>query len=140
MRVNLSMLVVGLALGGCVAGPAVDYMRAEYTGIPVKLHTVGDDEYRVFDKPEANKLMITPSLSRAAGIGVVQGATYGASDQSHFTKPWAEAAADYLSSTGRSCKVVSTELLMNPQYEVKYDCSVLAAAPNNPARKRSAKQ
>lgn len=122
-------LAVALALGGCVSGPAIDYIKAEYTGVAVQLHTTPDDEYRIFDKPEANKLMITPSLAKASGIGVVQGATYGAVNQSHFTKPWADAAASYLTSTGRTCRIVSTELLMNPQYEVKYDCS----APAKPA-------
>jgi hypothetical protein len=122
------MLACVLAMSGCVSGPAIDYMKAEYTGVPVKLHTTAVDEYRIFDKPEAGKLMITPSLAAATGMGVVHGATYGAVDQSHFTKPWSDAAADYLASTGRTCRIVSTELLARPQYEVKYDCSAPAPA------------
>lgn len=125
------VLAASAALAACVAGPAIDYIKAEYTGVPVKLHTVAEEEYRIFDKPEANKLMITPSLARSAGIGAAYGATYGAADQSTFTKPWSDAAESYLASTGRTCKILSTELLMRPQYEVKYDC-----APPAPARRR----
>jgi hypothetical protein len=137
MREFMVLLAVALALAGCVSGPAIDYIRAEYTGIDVVPFAVGDDEYRVFDKPAANKLMITPSLAKSASIGVQRGATFGALDQSHVTKPYSDAAAAYLESTGRKCRVVSTELLARPQYEVKYDCSVPpAAAKPVPAKRR----
>lgn len=119
--------------GGCVSGPTMDYIRQEYTGVPVVLYATAEDEYRIFDKPDAGKMMITPSLSRAAGIGGAKGASYGLVDNSQDTRPWAAAAGAYLASTGRACRIVSAELLMNPQYEVKYDCS---AAAQTPAAKR----
>ena len=126
---NMVLLFVALSMSGCASGPAMDYMLKEYEGTEPTNYAMPDDTYRIFDKPTASKLMITPSLGRAAGMGFVTGATFGVVDTSHNLIPYRLAAESYLKSTGRShCQITSGTLLINPQYEFHYDCSTPAAS------------
>jgi hypothetical protein len=113
-----------VALGGCAS---YKYAMDEYTGVQVNEVHTADDTYRVFDKPAQNKLMITSSLGSAAGQGFRKGATFGIA-QTEVPKPLFEAAAlKYLEESGRSgCRIIDTSLIMQPQWEVKYNCSPVA--------------
>lgn len=131
---RLSVVACALALAGCAG---VSYVMKEYSGIsPKPFEIEGEDIYRVFDRPEANKLMITPSFGKAAGAGALQGLTFGGVDamDSIGPKPMFEhAALAYLKSTGRQCRVLDGYLVIRPQWEFKYDCSLPAlAAPKRP--------
>jgi len=105
----------------------------EYSGIePKSFEFAGEDTYRVFDRPDVNKLMITPSLSKAMGAGALQGLTFGGVDamDSIGPKPMFERAAlAYLASTGRQCRIIDGYLVVRPQWEFKYDCSIALARP-----------
>lgn len=122
------MVVVGAAmiaapLAGCGAG--VNYILDEYRGTEMKSFEMpGEDTYRIFDKPHQNKLMITPSLGSAAGTGFTRGLTLGAVDPEAPKPVYERAALGYLESTGRRCRALETYLLVKPQWEVKYDCSI----------------
>lgn len=131
----------GLALTGC--GGGVQYAMQEYTGVEVKPWDVpGEDTYRVFDKPAANKLMITPSIGKAMGAGAAQGLTFGGADAMDMIGPkpmFEKAALGYLANTGRTCRIVDGYIVARPQWEFKYDCSIpppaaVVAAPSR--RKR----
>lgn len=135
MRGFWAASAVALTLGGCASGEALQYVMREYQGVTVQTHVTPEDQYRIFDKPEQSRLMITPSLGKAAAGGLVAGSTLGLVDaNASLTKPMTIAAESYLASTGRQCRVIATELLVKPQYEVKYDCS---APPPMPRNKRS---
>lgn len=109
-------------LAGCTSG--MQYALSEYTGVEVKNFEVQDeDTYRVFDKPDARKLMITPSLSRAAGMGVTRGLTFGAAGSDNPKPLYERAALGYLASTGRACRIIDGYVVETPQWEFKYDCS-----------------
>jgi len=78
--------------------------------------------YRIFDKPEESRLMITPSLGASAGSGAVRGLTLGLADGEPAANVYRDVAMAYVASTGRNCTAVETTLIVTPQYEVKYQC------------------
>lgn len=138
--------VFAVALGGC---QGVEYAMNEYQGVPVT-HFVDkptsgrmvDEEgrpiattYRIFDKPEQNKLMITPSVGDSMGMGAMKGLTFGAGGNASPAALQA-AAMKWLQSKGRTCTATQTILVVEPQYEVKYICGATppaATAPPKPA-------
>lgn len=119
--------LLAISLGACSS--AFNYIADEYRGVPIVEVTMPDDAYRVFDKPAANRMMITSSLGSAVGQGLAAGLTAGVA--AGPPKPRFEAAAaQFLEESGRrGCRLIDTYLLARPQWEVKYDCSPLAAAP-----------
>ena len=68
--------------------------------------------------------MITSSLGSAAGQGALQGITFGAVNALPPEIEFENAAAEYLQQSGRpNCTPSRTFLIVQPQFEVKYDCS-----------------
>lgn len=132
-------LISAVPLAGCGAG--VQYAVQEYQGIPVQSFNMGEGEgertFRIFDKPAANKLMITPSLGDAAGMGFASGLTFGALNADNPKPIYESAAAGYLKSTGRTCRIVDGYLVEKPQWEFKYDCSIPAPVPPAASRPRA---
>jgi hypothetical protein len=126
-----AVVLCGSTLAGC--GGGVQYAMKEYTGVEVKsFEVVDEDTYRVFDKPAENKLMITPSIGKAMGAGAAQGLTFGGADAMDMIGPkpmFEKAALGYLASTGRTCRIIDGYIVAKPQWEFKYDCSVLVVAP-----------
>jgi hypothetical protein len=135
---KLSVLGLALALGGCAG---VSYIMQEYSGIERQTVQMPDDNYWVFDKPAANKMMVTSSPGAAAAQGFGSGLLLNAVDNTP-PKPLFEAAAiTFLAQSGRaSCRIVDAYLLVKPQYEVKYDCTPppdpIAAVKRVPANAR----
>lgn len=125
MRIVVAF-AAALLLTGCGAG--IGYILDEYRGTEVKAFEVeGEDTYRIFDKPDKSKLMITPSIGAAAGAGVASGLTFHAVDTVPPKPVFERAALGYLESTGRRCRILDAYLLVRPQWEVKYDCRIPAA-------------
>lgn len=134
MRTMLSM-TVALFLAGCGAG--YQYVVDNYSGVTVELFEylppdgpryvqLGDTTYdraktyRIFDKPEQSRLMITASIGDAAQIGFAQGLTKISAD--HPILVYKDAAAAYLRSKGRECEVIDIGMIIQPQYEARYKC------------------
>jgi hypothetical protein len=137
MRANwMAALGAALMLSGCASA---NYVMSEYSGVQLKHFEMAEGQtYRVFDKPEANKLMITPSLDRAAGAGFVSGLTFGAVPAQDNLGPKPEyerASLAYLASTGRTCRLIDGYIVIQGQWEFKYDCSPPPAPPISAARK-----
>lgn len=84
--------------------------------------------YRIFDKSDKNKLMITPSISASAGAGVAAGLSFHAVDTTPPKPVYERAALGYLESTGRKCRIMDAYLLVRPQRQTKYDCSIPIAS------------
>ncbi|MGK8640342.1 hypothetical protein [Brucella anthropi] len=111
---------VALALTGCAG---VNYAMTHYSGVPVKSFTASTgSDYRIYDKPTENRLMITPSIAASMGGGAIKGATFGAYNPSNSEVVYRDAAEEYLKSTGRSCSVRDITLVLEPQYEARYEC------------------
>jgi hypothetical protein len=118
---KVAVLFAAVILSGCAN---LNYVMENYNGIePVNFAVAGADEYRVFDKPDQNRMMISSSLSSAMGQGAAAGLTLGAVDATPAKPLFQRAAEEYLASTGRSCTIVDGYLLIKPQWEFKYSCS-----------------
>lgn len=82
-----------------------------------------DDTYRVFEHPNRDRIMTTPSLGKATGQGFVKGATLGMADVQTPEQLHEAAARKYLDETGRAeCTITRGYLLMVPQYEFFFEC------------------
>lgn len=82
-----------------------------------------DDTYRVFEHKIDKTLMTTPSIGKAIGPGVVQGATLGLIEHKELIEGHRAAARQYLDTTGKSgCEIVSGYVIAGPQYEFMYRC------------------
>lgn len=116
-----AIIAVASILAGCVSPQALS--RA--SSYPSKFTQVAmpDDTYRVFEHETDKTIMTTPSISKAFGPGVVQGATLGLVEHKEPTDAHRAAARQYLDTTGRpTCEIVSGYLLAGPQYEFMYRC------------------
>lgn len=111
-----------LSLGAC---SGISYVLENYKGVEKQeIHVEGDDDYRIFDKPDAGRMMVTSSLSSAAGQGAVKGLFLGAVDASPPKPRFQKAAETFLTSTNRpNCRVTDGYLLVSPQWEFAYTCA-----------------
>ncbi len=123
-------------LGGCAG---VSYAIDEYSGVEVKNIQMPDDNYRVFDKPAQNKMMVTSSILAAAAQGAGQGLLFNAVDNTPPRPLFERAATEYLRKTGRdSCRITDAYMILKPQYEVKYDCTPTPVAMSVPPATKQA--
>ncbi|MBZ9699533.1 MULTISPECIES: hypothetical protein [unclassified Mesorhizobium] len=98
-----------------------------YTNVKVVSFTSPSQKtgYRIFDKPAENRLMITSSIGNAMGQGALKGLTL--MDTTPPEILFEQAAVEYLASTGRTCVSKKAFLIVQPQFEVQYDCSAAPA-------------
>ena len=74
MRRATAAALLALAAGGC-AYPG--YVHDEYRYIPLTNFAHDNQSYRIFDKPSAGKLIITPSLATAMSDNIIRNVTFG---------------------------------------------------------------
>ena len=117
------ILVAALSVAGCAN---LDYAVDEYGNTPMVVFEHSDHPYRVFDKPQANKIMMTASLGAAMGNGFIRGLTFGILNNNTSEPAMRSAAEAYLSSTGRTCQVSPGHLIQEPQWEFRYQCAAIA--------------
>ena len=120
----MKQIAVALTLAGLTGCAGVNYVMETYGSMqPVEV-SMADDAYRVFDKPDAGKMMVTSSLSSAAAQGLGQGLLLNAVDNTP-PKPRFQAAAErYLVESGRpNCRITDGYLVVKPQFEFTYTCS-----------------
>lgn len=127
-----SVVVAACALlSGCAGA---NYAMEHYSGVPIQQFKASNGAtYRIFDKPTESRLMITSSIGDALGGGAVQGMTLGAVRPSSAAVLFRDAAEEYLKSTGRTCTTRDTTLVIDPQYEVRYECTAVLADSSAPA-------
>ena len=139
----LSVTILGLA--GCAGQPDGMTRALEYTPVAHDVE-VGGEAWRVLEHPgndaRGGKIMTTPNLGAAAGIGVAQGLTLGLADVAPAKDTHEAAARRRLDATGRAaCRIVAGYELIKVQFEFVYVCD--AAAPARPDQaptpKRSSK-
>lgn len=118
--VMLGCLVLLTACGGKPGGFS-EALKYNHTVHHVRMD---DDTYRVFEHPDGNKLMTTPSLGKSAGAGFVQGATLGLAQTLPHEQRHEAAARKHLDNTGReTCRITSGYEIIKGQYEFTLDCS-----------------
>jgi hypothetical protein len=131
-------------LAGCAAMPFGTERFIESAEVTVQMP---DDVYRVRDRPAENRLIIA-SIGTSASRGFIQdlGQSFArmAFDTAKPTPQLQAAAQEFLRQSGRDCRILETNSITPPQFEVKYDCSPRPPLPNldpaKPKRKAAAKQ
>jgi len=118
-------------LSGC---QGMKYALDNYTGVDVQHFTLAPDAspgspnnqraetFRIFDKPQESRLMITPSVAASAGMAAVSGLTLGGASRAGSPARMREAVTAYLASTDRVCTIDALDLVVEPQYEARYRC------------------
>ncbi|UPT53393.1 hypothetical protein [Synechococcus phage Ssp-JY39] len=130
MRVVAAIAACAL-MSGCAGA---NYAMEHYSGVPIQQFKASSGAtYRIFDKPAENRLMITSSIGDALGSGAVQGMTLGAVRPTSAAVVFRDAAEEYLASTGRKCTTRDTTLVIDSQYEVRYECATAVADGSSPA-------
>ncbi|HBR41799.1 hypothetical protein [Sulfitobacter sp. UBA4523] len=110
-----SSLLLIAACGG------VNEAITKYGSTKPVTYEIGEEKWRIFDQPENNRLMITPTVGASAGQGAVTGITYGLARNPYSQRETFEPpAAAYLST--RQCKITEGHLVVNTQFEFKYSC------------------
>jgi len=113
-----------LVLAGCAARPGAYGDIFSYDITSLTHVTMPDDTYRLYEHPNRDRIMTTPSLGSSFGQGAVRGATFGLANADTPEQRHEAAVRKHLDDTGRAhCKIVSGYLLVNPQYEFRLDCS-----------------
>ena len=101
----------------------------QYSSVKPVVFANGGSTWRVYDKPDEGRLMITPTVADSAASGFIGGATLGVAGdpitgrsagipQNGFTA----AASAWVKRHGASCEVTSGHLLVTPQWEYAYAC------------------
>lgn len=104
------------------------YVNDEYRYIPLATFAHDNHSYRVFDKPSAGKLIITPSLATAVSDGVIRNATFGRYHNRTGRDTLETAASAYLARHGRKCTITDGTLVYDPQWEFTYVCEIVYTA------------
>ncbi len=122
-RVVQLVTLLLLALGGCAG---IDYAKSNYGGLPQQQFTTsGGQSFQIIDSPARGKLMIGPGSGGSATEGFVKGLGMGVANSLVATPPvvYRDAAEQFLRSTGRQCTAQDVTAIMEPRYEVRYQCS-----------------
>ena len=124
------LLIAALLLSGCAGAK---YAMDNYSKVkPLAFTSQTGKGFRVYDKPSESRMMITPTIGSAMGGGAVNGATFGAVNPAASEVIYRDAAEEYLASTGRTCRALDISLILDPQYEVRYQCQATMSATNEP--------
>lgn len=111
-------VILALPLALLAACGGISYAMTEYSGVEVIPFTDAQGEWRIFDRPDASKLMITPSIARSS----ISGATLGTVGGVYQAPAPYQAAADAWLAP-RNCKTGAAKLVLDWQYEFTYTCS-----------------
>jgi hypothetical protein len=115
------IILAALALSGC---GNMGYVMKTYNSVDNTEFDYGGHTYRIFDRKDLSKVMITPSIGQAIRGGAIKGATFGGlniqDDKGRFTS----VATTYLQKErpAETCEIKSGELILDPQWEFVYLC------------------
>jgi cell division septation protein DedD len=115
------LLIVALTLAAC---SAPQHIGDEYRNVPRTTFAFEGNTYRIFDKPSASKLVVTPSVANAMSDQLIRKMTFGAYGNAAPKASMESAVAAYLTSNGRKCTTDSATLVRKPQWEFAYSCEI----------------
>lgn len=101
-----------------------EYVNDDYRYIPLTTFAYDNRSFRIFDKPSAGKLIITPSLSTAMSDVMIRNATFGKYNNMTPQETLQTAVSAYLASLGRKCNITGSSLMYDPQWEFTYTCEI----------------
>jgi len=115
-------LSVCMCLSSCAGyDPGFDQAIAisdEYAAVPLVSYSDSSGLWRIFDKPDENRLKIGPSLARSLGGSFGPEVTFVPPTMRETQRT----AQNWLASRGRACAVADGRLLVSPQWEFRYSC------------------
>lgn len=114
------VLLSALSLGIAACAPVERISDAYGSTAPVAFTHTGKN-YRVYDKPAENRLMITPSIAGAFAAGAAAGVTLGMGGDGIDPNVGMRNAAQAFVA-GRGCTLTAGRVLLHPQYEFDYTC------------------
>ncbi len=116
-------LVVALAFS-LTACSAPMHVADEYRNVPRTTFNFEGNTYRIFDKPSAGKLVVTPSVANAMSDSLIRKVTFGAYGNAVPKSSMEAAVAAYLTSNGRKCAADTATLVRKPKWEFTYSCEI----------------
>lgn len=126
MKLFSMLAAATLTLAGC-GGMATAI--SEYGSVKPVAFAHGGSTWRVYDKPDDGRLMITPTIANSAASGVIGGATLGVAGDPLTGRSagipqnsFSAAATAWIKQHGASCRVTQGEVLVTPQWEFRYTC------------------
>lgn len=122
LRFLLPAVATHLALVAC---STPQHISDEYRDIPRTTFAFNNNAYRIFDKPSAGKLVITPSVASAMSDSLLRNVTFGAYGNASPQASIEAAVAAYLANNGRKCATDSATLIRKPQWEFAYTCEIV---------------
>ncbi len=130
------LLLIGsiVTLSACGGRPGGMKDAMSYDAKSLAHVKMDDDTYRVFEHPNRDRIMTTTSIGKAAGQGLIRGATWGVANVQTPEQQHEAAARRYLDLTGRdACTIKSGYELVQTQYEFMVDCPEGATATPLPS-------
>lgn len=112
---------LAVAVQGCTYP---QYVNDEYRYIPLTTFAHENQSYRIFDKPSAGKLVVTPSLTTAVSDTVIRNVTFDRYNNATARETLQTAVAAYLERQGRKCEITGASLMYDPQWEFTYTCEI----------------
>jgi len=117
--------IAAAALAFSVAACAYpEYVNDEYRYVPLTSFAHDNYSYRIFDKPSAGKLIITPSLANAVSDNIIRTVTFDRYDNALPPGALESAVVAYLARNGRKCTITGSSLVYDPQWEFTYTCEI----------------
>jgi hypothetical protein len=115
------VLTLALTLAAC---SAPQHLGDEYRNVPRTTFAHDGNTYRIFDKPSAGKLVVTPTVANAMSDSLLRKMTFGTYGNAAPKSSMEAAVAAYLTSSGRKCAAISAALVHKPQWEFTYSCEI----------------
>ena len=115
-----TLLIVCTCLGACT-DPAFDEAVAisdEYADVAMVSYSDSSGLWRIYDRPDDNRMKIGPSLARSLGGAFGPEVTFVPPTMGETR----QTAQSWLASRGRACTVTTGRLLVSPQWEFNYAC------------------
>ncbi|OJH46172.1 hypothetical protein [Paracoccus sp. SM22M-07] len=117
MKISFALPAL-LAVVACA--PAQGIMQNYGDTKPVAFTSDGTN-YRVYDQPAENRLMITPTIGGSLAAGMAKGATLGLGSDGIDPNAGMKTAAQQFAAA-KGCTITAGRKLMHPQYEFDYTC------------------
>ncbi|MBZ9653494.1 hypothetical protein [Phyllobacterium lublinensis] len=121
LSTRLAAPLLILAFSGCAG---IDYAKTNYGGYPQQQFKAANGQtFEIIDNPSRGRLMIGPGAA-VATEGFVKNLGMGVANSIVATPPvvYRDAAEQFLRSTGRNCTAQDVTAIMDPRYEVRYQC------------------
>lgn len=112
------LFAASLALCGCVGFDEAVEISDEYAETPVSEYENAGGSWRIADKVSENRLKIGPSLARSFSAAFGGPVTFADLPREEYQT----AVEGWLASSGRTCTITSSQLLVSPQWEFRYSC------------------